>query len=293
MYEKPGLEATLTELAELSESDFSNVVRCKFNSAKGIRLLDSVTLDLDWTERRGLALLNIEVDSDKRGQGLGSRAMTIFLATVDKLNAPVELFARPHDRSPLSGVELEEWYERLGFEKTDRGHERPSRSPRPSETHMEDSQSETVHKVHCCVPCEFAWVDSWETDCDDDCTACGNTLVPYKVFDELADAEEFADTIDRVFAELSRGEACALASVFELGGLGPFDAPAGRQLLTAWAQGSLAQAPIQDVARLSDLISKSPYFDGLKSRASAVLMADNLRERSASAGCHPRGPGIK
>lgn len=99
----------------------------------GIRLLGAVTINLAYYNDT-LQLMDICVDKAQRGRSLGSQALKQVLAVADQLELPVNLYARSHDRSPLKGYALSDWYERHGFVYTPAGHVRQPASASKSDT---------------------------------------------------------------------------------------------------------------------------------------------------------------
>jgi len=126
------VDVLLSAFGSHPECDLSFVTRGQYGGADGIRLFDAVTLSVDHHGRWGLALMDILVDEGQRQRGFGTKAMNIFLKIADDLDEPVNLYARPHSRSPLNRLELAQWYERMAFVETPRGHRRPQKSLRLS-----------------------------------------------------------------------------------------------------------------------------------------------------------------
>lgn len=84
---------------------------------EGVRLFEAVTLSLSVWPNGDLALMNIETDCARRGEGFGRKAMQAVLAAADRHGVNVRLYPRAHSRSPLNSQQLRAWYRRLGFQR--------------------------------------------------------------------------------------------------------------------------------------------------------------------------------
>lgn len=97
---------------------------------RGVRWFAGVTLHLAlYAHDNSLAVMNIVVDRDKRGQGLGRKALARLTAASDQFMVPMQLFPRAHDRSPLNSAQLSDWYKRHGFKKIPGGMWRKPETP--------------------------------------------------------------------------------------------------------------------------------------------------------------------
>ncbi|MGP9551557.1 MULTISPECIES: GNAT family N-acetyltransferase [Halomonas] len=105
------------DLAQLEHGDV------RITAKNNIRLFNNVKVDLAYF-KDCLHLMDIIVDQPVRGEGWGSKALQRVLTIADELGVRIELYSHSHDRSPLKGYDLSNWYERHGFEHTPRGHVR-------------------------------------------------------------------------------------------------------------------------------------------------------------------------
>ena len=78
-----------------------------FREIKGVMLLYMIG-------PRGIEVEFLSVDEDKRGQGLGTRAMRRLLKLARKCKLPVRLTAAPEPRKKSA---LNRFYRRLGFKR--------------------------------------------------------------------------------------------------------------------------------------------------------------------------------
>jgi GNAT superfamily N-acetyltransferase len=104
-------------LAKLEHGDV------RITAKNNIRFFKGVKVDLAYYSNC-LHLMDIIVDQPMRSKGWGSKALQRVLTIADQLGLRIELYSRSHDRSPLQGYDLSNWYERHGFEHTPRGHVR-------------------------------------------------------------------------------------------------------------------------------------------------------------------------
>ncbi|AJY53145.1 GNAT family N-acetyltransferase [Halomonas sp. KO116] len=123
---KSDLDSVITKLKATGSCNLSDLRLKDFPilTYENIGLYSYVSVDLGVFRPGHLILFNIAVDENKRSVGLGSKALKLILSVADELNMSVELFARSHSRSPLSGQKLASWYERNGFRARRGGHYR-------------------------------------------------------------------------------------------------------------------------------------------------------------------------
>lgn len=63
-----------------------------------------------------IILQHIEVDSDKRGSGVGTELLDKIKKISDDSGMPIKLFAMPIKDNEMSQEDLIDWYEDRGFE---------------------------------------------------------------------------------------------------------------------------------------------------------------------------------
>ena len=76
-------------------------------------IADVVKMPVDSTKREYYVITRINVMEKYRGQGLGTKILSMIIEDADKEN--VTLFLEPVSSGWLSSEELQAWYERNGF----------------------------------------------------------------------------------------------------------------------------------------------------------------------------------
>lgn len=112
------------------ELDFSGSAIREYGQLDGIRIFCSATLSLLCDSNNALAIGSINVDADKRSEGIGGKILSMLVEYADKHSVTLTLYARSYDKSPISSERLARWYESFGFKKTPRGHIRLPRDTR-------------------------------------------------------------------------------------------------------------------------------------------------------------------
>lgn len=74
-----------------------------------------------WAKTKWVALVNINVDVDKRSQGCGSKTLANLSLFLDSKKLICHLVPEPYDNSPLTLRKLKQWYKKHGFKINKQG----------------------------------------------------------------------------------------------------------------------------------------------------------------------------